>query len=74
MNITLHKLQIELNFTKKASSLPDITVWCAPAVVAIPEVEFVNPTMYILPEASSIEAPKKEKSKNSIFSFLKKRP
>jgi hypothetical protein len=38
------------------------------------ELKKITLSFYILPEASSIEVPKKEKSKNSIFSFLKKRP
>jgi hypothetical protein len=38
------------------------------------ELKKITLSFYILPEASPIKATKKEKSINSIFSFLKKRP
>jgi len=38
------------------------------------ELKKITLSFYILPETSPIKAPKKEKSTNSIFSFLKKRP
>ena len=38
------------------------------------ELKKITLSFYILTEASPIKSPKKEKSTNSIFSFLKKRP
>ena len=38
------------------------------------ELKKITLSFYILPEVSTIEVPKKEKSTNSIFSFFKKRP